>query len=316
VAAATDCGVLALSAPLLCTAGEAAALPPHKVALLCTGSQGEATAALGRLVAALAPEIPSPFPPLRLSAGDTVVLAARAIPGHERVLGRLCDRLVEAGVRVLSGMRFSASGHGCRDELAALLTQVKPRALLPVHGTARHIAAHAELAEELGFAALRCRNGDVVQLQTSGLPGATAIFVDPAERLLAGHLAVEGHSVGDVGPSTLRTRRRLAHTGVVVVAPGPAGLPSLQVRSLGVCEQGPDLDSLCTAATAAASAVLTAVRPAAAPPAVALHLDEATASAVSRAVRRTFALHRGPKPTVLSLLAGHEVQYDETDEMI
>jgi len=57
------------------------------------------------------------------------------------VLGRLCDRLVDAGVRVLSGMRFAASGHGCRDELAALLTQVKPRALLPVHGSARQLDA-------------------------------------------------------------------------------------------------------------------------------------------------------------------------------
>jgi ribonuclease J len=320
VAAALDCGVLYLPPGLLCTAAEAAALPPVQVALLCTGSQGEATAALGRLVAALLPEVPSPFPPLRLSAGDTVVLAARAIPGHERVLGRLCDRLCDAGVRVLSGPRYSASGHGCRDELSALLNQVRPRALLPVHGTARQLAAHAELGEAHGVPALRCRDGDVVRLSTSALTDAVTIAVEPGERVAAGHLAIEGSSIGEVGPATLRTRRQISHTGVVVVAPGPAGLPSLRVRALGVSDPGPALLTLCEAAEAAASAVLTAamgaavhlspLQPLAAPPLV----DDKTAAEVARVVRRTFALHRGCKPTVLSLLAGRELQYDELDE--
>lgn len=327
VAAASDCGALTLPPGLLCTPGEAAELPPARVALLCTGSQGEAAAALGRLVAALSPEVPSPFPPLRLSAGDTVVLAARAIPGHERVLGRLCDRLVDAGVRVLSGSRFSASGHGCRDELAALLTQVRPRALLPVHGTPRQLEAHAELAEELGIKALRCRDGDVVRLDPGGPDGAPEFFIDAAERLETGHLAVEGSSVGEVGKGTLRLRQRLAHTGVVVVAPGPGGLPNLLVRSLGVSDGGPTLDALCAAATAAASAVLAAAAPPPSRPAVpaalagsgvrpppTLSLDAETAAAVARAVRRTFALQRGKKPTVLSLLGGPELQYDEADE--
>lgn len=330
VAAATDCGALVLPPGLLCTAGEAAELPPERVALLCTGSQGEAAAALGRLVAALLPEVPSPFPPLRLAAGDTVVLAARAIPGHERVLGRLCDRLVDAGVRVLSGARFSASGHGCRDELMALLTQVRPRALLPVHGTPRQLEAHAALAEELGISALRCRDGDVVRLDPSGAGGAPEFYIDAAERLPTSHLAIEGSTVGEVGKATLRARQRLAHTGVVVVAPGPTGLPSLLVRSLGVSDAGPALEALCAAATAAATAALgaSAAAPAAAPAAQLAAstastaatvrppptVDAETVAAVARAVRRTFAQKRGKKPTVLSLLGGPEVQYDESDE--
>ncbi len=330
VAAATDCGALVLPPGLLCTAGEAAELPPERVALLCTGSQGEAAAALGRLVAALAPEVPSPFPPLRLAAGDTVVLAARAIPGHERVLGRLCDRLVDAGVRVLSGARFSASGHGCRDELKALLTQTNPRALLPVHGTPRQLEAHAELAEELGIRALRCRDGDVVRLDPEGVGGAPEFYIDSAERLPTSHLAVEGSTVGEVGKSTLRARQRLAHTGVVVVAPGPTGLPSLMVRSLGVSDAGPTLEALCAAATTAATAAYTAAlgatlgaaaptaHPAAPRALVPVRhpptLDAETVAAVARAVRRTFAQQRGKKPTVLSLLGGPEVQYDESDE--
>lgn len=330
VAAATDCGVLALPPALLCTAEEAAELPPAQVALLCTGSQGEAAAALGRLVAALSPEVPSPFPPLRLCAGDTVVLAARAIPGHEKVLGRLCDRLVDSGVQVLSGARFAASGHACREELTALITEVRPRALLPVHGTARQLEAHARLAEELGFAALRCRDGDVIRLQTSeqtaetgATRSATHFTIDRTERLQAGHLAVEGSSVGEVGPATLRARRRLAHTGLVVVSPGPTGLPSLLVRSIGVSEPGPSLEALHAAAAAAASAVLSeaAVGPAGRPVPGALpgipakEPDDETVAAVARTVRRTFAQHRGKKPTVLSLLAGREVKYDEPDEL-
>src|SRR5262249_4283071 len=156
-----------------------------------------------------------------------------------------------------------------------------------------------------------CRDGDVVTLSTSGLAGATAIVIAPAERLATGHLAVEGSSVGEVGPATLRTRRQLAHTGVVVVAPGPAALPGVRVHPLGVSDPGPALSALCTAAEAAASGVL-----AARPPGPAQELqavDEDTAATVARTVRRTFALKRGVKPTVLSLLAGREVQYDESD---
>ena len=94
----------------------------------------------------------------------------------------------------------------------------------------------------------------------------------------------------------------------------PSGLPSLTVRSFGVSEPGPDLDALYTAAAAAGSAALAerAKDVGQAPPGP---LDDETAAAVVRAVRRTFALQRGKKPTVLSLLAGREVKYDEPDEL-
>ena len=164
VEAAESVGALKLPPSLLCGPDEAASLPRREVALLCTGTQGESVAALGKLVASLEPGAPAAFGKLRLLAGDTVVLAARAIPGNERPVSRLADRLVAHGLEVLSGPLYAVSGHGYRDELRWLLTTFAPKTLLPVHGGHRQLAAHAEIAASLGIPALCQHNGDVIEL--------------------------------------------------------------------------------------------------------------------------------------------------------
>ena len=155
--AARETGAFRPPATLLCNEEEAARLPPSKVAVLCTGSQGEPEAALARLCAHLlnpslagskatprrvsfsgpwpaidpldeGPDEAAAHPGFTLcpSSGDTVVLAARTLPGGERALGRIVDRLLSAGVEVLSGPDLSTSGHGCADELRELIEWVHP----------------------------------------------------------------------------------------------------------------------------------------------------------------------------------------------
>lgn len=284
--AATAAQVLSLPASLLCSPDEAASLPPHKVALVCTGTQGEAMAALSKLVAALDPKVQSAFGRLRLSAGDLVVLSARTIPGNERQVGRLCDALAEGGVRIRGGPRYAASGHGCQDELRELLRQVRPRALLPVHGSPRMLHAHADLAEDMGIPAMRCRDGDILTLGS---------HIEVGDRIPCSAIAYEGESIGQVGPETLRQRRLVHLTGVVAVGVQPGTRTRLVVRTLGVRDHGSNLDAICLDAErvgeeALASYDLTA------------GIGSEAAIAAVRAVRGTLRRALGTRPTVLSLL--------------
>lgn len=299
-AAAARAGVLAMPDNVLCSIDDASTLPPRMVALLCTGTQGERVAALGRLVAALEPGSRPAFGALRLGAGDTVVLSARTIPGHERPVGRLIDRMILAGIEVLSGNPYTVSGHGSRDDLRELLRAARPRALLPVHGSMRQLHAHATLAEDIGIPALRCLDGDVIDL---GQPIAVT------DRVSAGALYVDGHTVGEVGPETLRMRLRLQFTGVVAVAPDPSAPDRFVVQALGVADSGPSLDALCREAADSAAEAVRALREKGG-------REGATMiAAIRRAVRNTFARRRGVKPTVLPVLVGPEVGYDDEDDV-
>lgn len=300
VAAAERARVLALPADVLVSAEQASSLPAERLTILCTGTQGERVAALGRLVTALDRGAPAAYGGLRLSAGDTVVLAARIIPGHERAVGRLLDRLVLADIEVLTGAPYAVSGHGSQDDLRALITAARPRMVLPVHGSPRQIYAHAALAESLGFPALRCRNGDVVSLDDEI---AITDNIEPELRV------VDGHTVGEVGPYTLRMRQRLSYTGVVVVAADPLAPGRLLVRTMGVRDPGQGLEELCSeAATQAALALRDAHG--ASPTRWATLTDE-TRRTIARSVRSTFLRRRGVKPTVLTVLPGDDFRYDE-----
>ncbi len=141
-------------------------LPRDKVMVLCTGSQGEHRAGLSRMAAASHPLVD-------LQPGDTVVFSARAIPGNELSLQRLHHLLrEERGVRVVTAedapSRVHVSGHPCEDELRALYERVRPRAVLPVHGTPPKLDAHAGIARSMGLEAIRIRNGQRVHLTSGG----------------------------------------------------------------------------------------------------------------------------------------------------
>lgn len=149
-------------------------LPRDRVMLLCTGSQGEPRAALSRLAEDSRTDV-------YLEAGDTVLYSARRIPGSEVWIDRVRHLLDEKGVQVITAddAHIHVSGHPKRDELRDLYRRVRPRSIVPVHGTPAHLDAHADLAEEEGFHAWRIRNGHILRLA----PGPGVVGSVPTGRV-------------------------------------------------------------------------------------------------------------------------------------
>ena len=180
-------------------------LPPDKVVALCTGSQGEARAALSRIAADDHPEV-------AFSRGDRVIFSSRAIPGNEKAVMRIINGLVGQDIEVITDRTHlvHVSGHPRRAELEDMIGWVRPQVVIPVHGEALHMAEHAELARRAGVKALTCRNGDLVRLA----PGAPAIV----DEVPAGRLYKDGALVVGAEARTVPDRRRLGYNGIVSVA--------------------------------------------------------------------------------------------------
>jgi len=270
--AATSIGVLQPAAGLLIDVDTAATLPPSRVAILVTGSQGEPRAALGRIAS-------GEHPLLSLGRGDTLVLSSRPVPGNERAVARMIDRILGSGCRIADAPDLHASGHACQEELRELHALVRPRALLPVHGGHRQLFAHADLAEAAGVPSFVLVDGDVLLLDDDG-----PRLLD--EHVPAGRVSVEGTQLGDVDSETLRARRRLAGDGLVVVA-DVGGRLRVETQGLAAAEVLPPM-----VADAEAAAEAARREPGG--------LDVATA--VKRAVARSFMQARGRKPQVIVLL--------------
>ncbi|KAB2911910.1 MAG: ribonuclease J [Hyphomicrobiaceae bacterium] len=181
-------------------------LEPAETVVLCTGSQGEQRAALARIA-------DEQHPAIQLGKGDLVIFSSRTIPGNERVVGRIQNRLVDLGCEVISDgdALVHVTGHPRREELKEMYGWVRPRIAIPMHGEARHLAEHAKLARGAGVPeVLTIRNGDMVRLA----PGPAQVIDEaPVGRLFRdGRLLVQSNE----GP--VRERRALAYAGVVIVA--------------------------------------------------------------------------------------------------
>jgi ribonuclease J len=186
-------------------------LEPHEVVLLCTGSQGEPRAALARIAEDTHPEV-------RLDAGDLMIFSSRTIPGNERTVGRIQNRLVDLGCEIIADGEalVHVTGHPRRDELTEMYGWVRPRIAIPMHGEARHLCEHAKLARAAGVKeVLDVRNGDIVRLA----PGAAEV-VDEAP---VGRLFRDGQLLVPAEDGPVRERRSLAFAGVVIVALARAG---------------------------------------------------------------------------------------------
>lgn len=183
--------------------------PAQDVLCLATGSQGEPNAALSRIAI-------DDHRHVRLTDRDRVVMSARAIPGNEKAIGRVINHLARRGVEVLteSDKHVHVSGHGSGEELKLILSLVRPRFFMPVHGEYRQLARHARVAEIVTgglpspVKVLMAEDGDVVRLDAEGgrLQGKA-----PAGRVL-----IDGTRQGEVGDEVLRDRRHIAADGVVV----------------------------------------------------------------------------------------------------
>jgi ribonuclease J len=202
-------------------------LPRDRVVVAATGSQGEPGSAFSRLAADL-------LPGLRLRQGDTVLHAARIIPGNERRLAQLFDHCVRRGARVVTAAEkpIHASGHPHRAELERLLEMLRPRTVLPVHGRRRNLEAVADLARARGIAAVVAENREELAWTEAGLAPTGGL-------LEVGRILVDEVGEEVLDATVLRHRRSLAREGLVVaVLPysgngqGSVGPPQLHISGM------------------------------------------------------------------------------------
>jgi ribonuclease J len=201
-----ELGILDDISDVLVRRDAAREVPRSKLMILCTGSQGEAPAALPRLAS-------GEHPDLALDRGDLVILSSRIIPGNERPILDLIETLARRGIRVVhraNDPSIHASGHAHRGEQRRLVDLVKPAAFVPVHGTFVHLEAHAGLAREAGIAqTLVALNGSIIELTPDALWVSGQVW-SGRTHIDRGGEAVDGRVLGE--------RRGLAEGGVVVVS--------------------------------------------------------------------------------------------------
>lgn len=178
-----------------------------RLCILTTGSQGEPMAGLSRMADGSHRQV-------QIHAGDTVIISASPIPGNETSVGRTIDNLMKLGAHVVTSAttRVHVSGHGSQEDLKTMLSLVRPKFFIPVHGEYRMLCSHAELAESLGVKKqniLIGENGSVFEFtnRSAKING----------KVQAGPVFVDGLGVGDVGNIVIRDRQQLAQDGVVIV---------------------------------------------------------------------------------------------------
>ncbi|WP_219837246.1 ribonuclease J [Paenibacillus sp. R14(2021)] len=225
---ASSLGYLRVPDGMLIQADAVKQYAPDKLVILCTGSQGEPMAALSRLASGAHRQI-------HVAPGDTVILASSPIPGNERNVARIVDQLFERKAIVIYGSGtvtgMHVSGHASQEELKLMLTLMKPKYFIPIHGEYRMLHQHRLIAEAVGVEAehiLIVNNGDVVDLTDS---------VARQERKIPnGNTLVDGLGIGDVGHIVLRDRKVLSEDGIVIVVVSIA-------KSDGKIVSGPDFIS-------------------------------------------------------------------------
>lgn len=204
---------------------EAGYFPDDSILYLCTGSQGEPRAALSRIAEGTHRHV-------TLGKGDTVIFSSRIIPGNERGIFDLMNRLAARGVKLITEKdeHIHVSGHPCRDELRQMYAWAKPHVAIPVHGERRHLMEHAEFAKSLQVPhALAPQNGSVIEITRDG-----ARIVDEAP---SGRMYVDGNFLVEGEAESIKERRRLAGSGHIVVAAivEDGNLVSeIDVRAMGV----------------------------------------------------------------------------------
>jgi ribonuclease J len=197
--------------------------PAQDIVCICTGSQGEPQAALPRIAI-------DDHRHVRLAPDDVVVFSAREIPGNEKAIGRVMNHAARRGAEVVhEGTRHvHVSGHGSEEELKLMISLVRPRFFVPIHGEYRQLARHARVASRVspGTRVILAENGDLIRFDEDG--GRVA------EKVPAGRILIDGTRSGAVGDEVLRDRRHLAGDGLVVpvVAIG---------RQSGAVEETPDI---------------------------------------------------------------------------
>jgi ribonuclease J len=237
---ARELGYLHIDAENIVDAYDAGDLPPEKVVILSTGSQGEPLSALARMAN-------GDHRAVSIQVGDTVIISASPVPGNEKAVSRVINRLYKAGAEVFDKhvADVHVSGHAAAEELKLMLALTQPRFFMPIHGESRHLYAHRNIAKAVGMVEsdiFIMDNGDCLEISDKGarisehVPEAGVVYVD-------------GLHVGDVGDVVLRDRQKLSSDGIatIVVAIDQrtrkvVGEPELVVRGLPMAESAEILD--------------------------------------------------------------------------
>jgi ribonuclease J len=227
---ARDLGYLRVPGSLLVDLRDAEEMAPNDVVLISTGSQGEPMSALSRMAGR--------DHPIRISPGDTVILASSLIPGNETAVFRVINGLTRLGARVVhkGSALVHVSGHAPAGELLYVLNLTKPRNFMPVHGEWRHLRAHARLGSLAGVPESRIVTAE---------DGIVVDLVDGVARVVGavecGYVYVDGLTVGEVTESQLKDRRILGEEGfvsVIIVVDSSSGKivggPEVQSRGSGI----------------------------------------------------------------------------------
>lgn len=207
IKAAVELGYMTIPDGVLIDINEIKRFKPQELTLVTTGSQGEPMSALYRMAF-------SDHAQVSLGTGDVVVLSSSAIPGNEKLVGRIINELSKNGVGVLhdSSLGVHVSGHACQEELKLLQALLKPRYFMPVHGEYRHLAANRELALDMGTEPQNVFISDIGKILEIDKSSAKFSGTVPSGKVL-----VDGYGVGDVGNIVLRDRRHLSQDGLIVI---------------------------------------------------------------------------------------------------
>lgn len=211
---------------------DADTLPDENILFLCTGSQGEARAALSRIAR-------GDHRNVSLRQGDTVIFSSRVIPGNEAAIHKLHEQFLARGVELVtadSEHLIHVSGHPARDELKQMYAWARPRIAIPVHGEQRHIREHVKLALELQVPeAIGPNNGDMIRLA----PGPATVI----DEVPAGRLYVDGANIIPAEDDSLKDRRRLGAEGSAHVSLALSGKnaivagPTVNVRGISMPDE-------------------------------------------------------------------------------
>ena len=226
IGAAAELGYMDLPDGVLIDVAEIKKYRPEEITLITTGSQGEPMSALYRIAF-------SEHDKVRLSSNDVVVLSSSAIPGNEKLVGKIINALVRAGVKVVNDSveDVHVSGHACAEELKLLMALLKPKFLMPVHGEYRHLYACKDLGEYMGIPSSNIFVSEIGRVLEVGKRSAGFAGEVPSGKVL-----VDGAGIGDIGSVVLRDRRHLAEDGLVVVV-------ATVDTDAGLIVSGPDIVS-------------------------------------------------------------------------
>ncbi|SDN09994.1 ribonuclease J [Psychrobacillus sp. OK028] len=209
VSVAMERGYLTIPEDMLVNQNEINTMNPENIVIICTGSQGEPMAALSRLAS-------SSYRQVEVLPEDTVIFAAGPIPGNEKSITRIIDNLYTLGAHVIYGSGnvtgMHVSGHACQEELKLMLSLMKPKYFVPIHGEYRMLHHHQRLAESVGVERNNIfivQNGDVVDIENEKAVKTRSIE--------AGNVFVDGFGIGDVGEIILRDRKLLSEDGMLVI---------------------------------------------------------------------------------------------------